>query len=1190
MGYLKTDRKPARGNASPIHASPIHSVSLVCVLVCIVLVSCAPTTALPTPSVPPATVVPTPVPTPAPVSTLPPAPTLPPPLPLGLQRFWRAATNDTVWQVGAVDVEGDGKMEIYAASYDHSLYLLNGDGTVRWSYATTAPVYAALPGDLDGDGRPEFLCGGDDGAVHAVGSDGQERWSYSMGGRVTHLAVGDVDKDGRPEVVAANWAGDLYILDNAGREKTRILLTVRPTVLLVQDLDSDSQAEILVGTEDGFIRALDAAGNVRWQQGLEGAVRALATADVDQDGRPEVVVASQTGVVALIGADGVPRWARRAAGTVLSLAVLPQDNLLLLGQAEGLLALDGTEGEPAWEEPAASSVWTIAVAESPAEETVIAAGTDDGSILLLNRRGQLRGRTQLPSRVHTVVWADLESTGLAELLARSGDYVYTFRQVTEGAAGEGIREVATFPLWPDPSPFPPTPEGYVSMVVAGDIMLARSIEERAAALGLDYPFRALAPLLQQADIAVANLECALSLDGTPAALPYILRAHPSVAAGLKETGFDVLNLANNHSLDYGPAGLTETISVLESQGIHPVGGGRQAADPVIVEVRGVRVAILARNASPNSPTGIAAAWDTGALQRDIRAARAQADVLVLLLHTGQDPTAEPDAEQRSLARAAIDAGAALVVGYHRYQVLDTEAYQDGFIAYALGDFVADIDIEDTARDGAVLQVLLNKKGLAQVNWIPTRIVNDVQPQAVAAPGGRLASRPLLTRVSEPLPPAPSPRATYVLSATLAPQDGLLTVRERIAFPNNTGDTLSDLNLFVFPNALTETFFLRDVEVLQRGRRSPPSYALAGTTLHIFLAESVQPGEAITISLDYSLSLPLLDAQSEPPADNLGVTSDGRIVQLGHWYPQLVPYRRGYGWETWDFHPVGDPFFTDPASYQVMLTAPADFRAFASVPGRLEGQSRYFSLDPARDLALLVARDYDTVTQVVDGITVTSAFRREDREAGRAVLADTARALRLFQERYGPYPYGTFTVVEGEMFGGMEYSGMVLVGSPFYGAYQAQVDHKEQTVLPTLAVHELAHQWWYNVVGNDQVHEPWLDESLARYSEFLYYENAYTQSLDWWWQSRVDGWGPTGFLDSTIYDYTDTVTYVHNLYGLGAHFIQDLRTRMGDEVFFPFLQRYYREYAWQRATRRDFFRLVGETGVAVDDLVQVYFQK
>ena len=1160
-------------------------VAIICV---VLLASCAPSTT-PAPTVPPPTTTATPAPTAEPLATIPPAPTLAPPPPLGLARLWRTATADTVWSVGPVDMEGDGRPEVYAASYDYSLYLLEVSGTVRWSYPTTAPLHAAAPYDLDGDGRPELLCGGDDGAVHAVNGDSSERWSLALGGRVTHVAAGDLDGDGRPEVAAINWQGTLYILDAAGQERTRAVLAARPTALAMPDLDGDGQADLLVGTADGTLRALSAAGNLLWQQGLEGPIRAVAPLDADGDGRREVVVAGQTGVIALIDAAGVPRWARRAPGIILSLATLPQDGLILVGQADSLLALSAGSGQPAWETPIAAGVWAIAPLEHKADP-VIAVGTDAGAILLLNNQGQVRGRTQLPSRVHTLAWTDLDGQGPSELLARAGDYVYAFRQAVEGEAGAGVREVATFPYWPAASPFPPIPEGYISLVVVGDIMLARGTEARIDGYGVGYPFRGLEGLLQSADIAVGNLEGVLALAGEPAAQPYILRAHPDAAAGLRAAGFDVLNVANNHALDYGAAGLEETMATLAAQGMHAVGGGPQAYAPVVVEAQGRRVAFLARNASADSPIGIAGVWEADDLQRDIRAARAQADAVVLLLHTGQDPTAEPDARQRELARAAVEAGAALVVGYHRYETLDAEGYGDGFIAYGLGNFVSDIDIVDAARDGAVLRVLLSPAGLARVDWIPTRIVNDVQPQAVAAPGGRLAAQPLLTRVSEPLPPAASPRATYVLSATLAPEGGPLTVREQIVFPNSTADRLDDLYLFAFPNAYSASFFLRDIAIEQRGRVTNPSYTLAGTTLHLFLADGVRPNETITVSVAYSLSLPLLDAQVEAPGGNLGRSADGRIVQLGHWYPQLVPYRRGYGWETWDYAAVGDPFFADLADYRVLLTLPDGYEVYASAPGQRQGRSWYLELDPARDFAILAAQRYDTAVQAVGGITVTSAYRREDAEAGRAALKEAARALALYQELYGPYPYAALTVVEGEMFGGMEYSGMVLVGSPFYAAYQAQVDNRSQSVLPTLVVHEVAHQWWYNVVGNNQVTEPWLDESLARYSEILYYEAVYTPSVEWWWQSRIDGWGPTGYLDDTIYDYTDTLTYVHNLYGVGAHFVHDLRVRMGDEVFFLFLQRYYREYAWQRATRRDFFRLVGETGTAVDDLVQVYFRR
>jgi len=464
-------------------------------------------------------------------------------------------------------------------------------------------------------------------------------------------------------------------------------------------------------------------------------------------------------------------------------------------------------------------------------------------------------------------------------------------------------------------------------------------------------------------------------------------------------------------------------------------------------------------------------------------------------------------------------------------------------------------------------------------------VNDIQPRPLPAPGGRIEITPLLARVEEPLPPAPAPAATYLISATVG-ADGSVLVLQDVVFANRTGASLPDLSFYVFPNAYAGALELRTVRVTRAGRTAIPSYTLAQTWLHIFFLEPIAPNETITASMAYDLSPPLLDANLWPPDNNLGRDASARYIQMGHFYPQIVPYRPGYGWQTWEYRGVGDPFFADLANYRVEVSAPADYQVWGSGHRSQTGTVWRFEMDAIRDFALLIARGFEESTIKVNGVEVTSVYRREHATAGKGVLQDIAAALALFEKRYGPYPYDTFLIVEGDMNGGMEYGAMVLVGSPFYESYQGE----PTAVLPGLAVHELSHQWWYGIVGNNQVQEPWLDESLARYSEAIFYEATYPDTVAWWWQNRIDRWTPSGPLDATIYDYDDSATYVHNLYGRGAHFVQDLRERMGDEAFFNFLQRYYREYAWQRVTRRDFFRLVGETGVNVDDLVMRYFQR
>ena len=1128
---------------------------------------------------------PTAVPTlsPTPTSSPTPIPTLPPPSPLGLRRFWRAAAEDTVWAMGATDLQGDGRPEIWAASYDHRFYLLRATGEISWTFSANAPLYTALPADLDGDGRAEFLVGGDDNTLYAVSGDGNKRWSAPLGGRITHLAVGELDGDGQPEVLAATWDGSLHILDTSGAPEGSLLPGGMPAGIALADLDADGTQEIVFGDEDGRLIALKASQSI-WQHGLEGAIRGIQASDFDGDGLPELLVGSQRGLVVLVGTDGAPRWVRRLEDTLITLLGIPDKGWVLVGLRGGVAALNARDGRPLWKTPTERGIWALTVAEEE-EEPVILAGSDGGEILLLNALGQVRGRMRLPSRVHGLAALDLDGDGAPEVLARSGDHLYALALDATGEEGESAPRKTTMPYWPTPSPFPSPTEGYITLVAAGDMMLSRSIEERMRAYGTLFPFQVFAPFLQEADIAVGNLECALTQSGEPAEKTYTFRAHPDMAAGPAQAGFDLLSLANNHSLDYGTEGLSETIAALEARGIRPVGAGPQAEAPVILEVRGLRVAFLARNAIGSPQEGIAWGGDEEALRRDVRRAGEEADVVVLLLHAGREYATEVTPEQRRLAHAAVEAGADLVIGHHTHTTLETERYLNGLIAYGLGDFVFDIDIVDAARDGALLRVVLGREGVVRADWIPTRIVDDVQPRPLAAPGGRVAVTPLLVLPTEPLPPPPSPRPTYVLSTTVE-AGGTVQVEQEIRFPNTSGDALGELTFFVFPNTYTQTFFLKEVQITQKGLTSSPSYALAGPVLRLFLPQRLLPGEAVTATLAYSLSLPTTDAHTWPPRAVLGKSEDGRVIQLGHWYPQLVPYRTGYGWQSWEYHPVGDPFISDLADYEAQVAVPAGYGAWGSGE-REEAKGRFrFRLEAGRDFALLLARDYAEVRGEVDGITVISAYRREHEAAGQAVLGIVQRGLVLFRRRYGPYPYPTFTVVEGEMDAGMEYSTLVMVGTRFYGDYAGS----PEAVLPALTVHELAHQWWYGVVGNDQVDEPWLDEALARYSELLFYEAVYPEAVDWWWRTRVDIRNPAGPLDRTIYDFADPHAYVDNLYGQGARFLRDLRKRLGEEGFFTFLQRYYRENAWQRATRRDFFRPLDDLGVDTSDLVRLYFQR
>jgi aminopeptidase N len=169
---------------------------------------------------------------------------------------------------------------------------------------------------------------------------------------------------------------------------------------------------------------------------------------------------------------------------------------------------------------------------------------------------------------------------------------------------------------------------------------------------------------------------------------------------------------------------------------------------------------------------------------------------------------------------------------------------------------------------------------------------------------------------------------------------------------------------------------------------------------------------------------------------------------------------------------------------------------------------------------------------------------------------------------------------------MEYSAFFYLSRDFYGLY----DGTPANYLTFVAVHETSHQWWFEQVGNDQAEQPWLDESLCTYSERLYYENIHPDLIGWWWSYRIDFYSPQGFVDIPIYDGQGFRPYTNAAYFRGAHFIDELRTRIGDEAFFAFLQDYLSQNRGKIATSNDFFRILKEhTSTDYSDIVRQYFQ-
>ena len=289
---------------------------------------------------------------------------------------------------------------------------------------------------------------------------------------------------------------------------------------------------------------------------------------------------------------------------------------------------------------------------------------------------------------------------------------------------------------------PPQPRLPLTIAAVGDIMLARSVAEAITPEHPEGPFAHVLDVLQSADLTVGNLECAVTDLGAAGAKSYTFRAPPLAAAGLAAAGFDLVSIANNHSLDFGPEALLDTAETLRASSVEAVGAGRDGEEAYryrVLTANGVRVAFLGLAEVPNdygydrsvwtaAPGKPGIAWvDEARMAATIHEAAEAADIVVVMFHFGVEGASEPSQRQRQLSRAAIGAGANLVLGSHPHVLQKIEDYGGGLIAYSLGNFVFD-GFEGDANKSGILLVSFAADGSLSWRMEPVSIGWDGLPR------------------------------------------------------------------------------------------------------------------------------------------------------------------------------------------------------------------------------------------------------------------------------------------------------------------------------------------------------------------------------------------------------------------------------------------------------------------------------
>jgi poly-gamma-glutamate synthesis protein (capsule biosynthesis protein) len=281
----------------------------------------------------------------------------------------------------------------------------------------------------------------------------------------------------------------------------------------------------------------------------------------------------------------------------------------------------------------------------------------------------------------------------------------------------------------NPSAFPVSDTGSAKFILVGDVMLSRYIgtlmEKRN---DYDFPFRKIKSYLAGADLVFGNLESPISSGGKLGACLYPFRADPRAAFGLNHAGFKVVSVANNHAFDYGYDAFSDTLANLRAIGVAYAGGGRdfkEAHQGAYEEVNGIRTIFLAytdllpkSKAATDNQAGFAY-LDLKQMAEDIKAAKAKSDLVIVSFHWGQEYQTKHNDHQAQVAKAAIAAGASLIIGHHPHVVQEVSQEQGVTIAYSLGNFVFDQNFSPDTKTGLALEVTIKNKK-----------ITDIKPQTI----------------------------------------------------------------------------------------------------------------------------------------------------------------------------------------------------------------------------------------------------------------------------------------------------------------------------------------------------------------------------------------------------------------------------------------------------------------------------
>ncbi|HEV2127950.1 MAG TPA: M1 family metallopeptidase [Thermomicrobiales bacterium] len=497
---------------------------------------------------------------------------------------------------------------------------------------------------------------------------------------------------------------------------------------------------------------------------------------------------------------------------------------------------------------------------------------------------------------------------------------------------------------------------------------------------------------------------------------------------------------------------------------------------------------------------------------------------------------------------------------------------------------------------------------------------DTMPRYTIAATLLLPPEPTATQPVPIASPLASPVASPVAATPKLPEtftEPRIVGTLDLHYVNTTGEALDDLWLRLYPNLRqygSGEMAVANVQVDGEPVevQPPPLHSVPDATpiaiedagerdlaiLRIPLATSLTPGEAVSLRMDFETTVPI-----DPPDENglFRYTPETGTWTLAHGIPMLAGHDSEAGWVTDPPAAWSDITFSNTALFDITLTAPADLVLVTTgvEVGSTESdgyRTERIVTGPVRDVAIIADPNLESTSTEVAGTTITSWHRPGEEAGSEQILQWAAQSFAIFTELFGPYPYEALDLVPVPHAIGYEFPQLVFIGSDFYPDPEAL--GSRPGAIEFLVAHEVAHQWWYGLVGSNPHSNAFLDEGLTEYSTIVYFERQHGEeaAASHLRDGLIHRYGfmlvTTGdqVVDQPTVDFPDAGAYYATVYRKAGLGFQAIREEIGDDAFFTALRSYAEEHRFDVATPTDLLAAFEEaSGQQLDDLWTLWFE-